>query len=100
MVRGVLVGLIYHRSLEVSSSDHEDGNAITLMSSDVDNLSTAGEMFHETWAQVLEVLVGLALLASQLGWIWPLPLFFIFRKTIKSSRYIRSKLTYQQSVQR
>ncbi|KAH8663507.1 ABC transporter [Tricladium varicosporioides] len=91
MTRGALVGLIYHRSLEVSSCGYEDGNAVTLMSSDVDNLSTAGEMFHETWAQVLEVLIGLALLANQLGWIWPLPLFFIFLCS-KVSQYVAKNL--------
>lgn len=82
MVRGSLVGLIYHRSLNVSCGTHDDSNAVTLMSTDVDNLDSVAEMFHETWAQLLEVVVGTALLARQIGWLCPIPLLIIFRMYI------------------
>jgi hypothetical protein len=51
------------------------------MSTDVDTLDGIAEMFHETWAQVIEVVIGIALLASEVGWIWPLPIVLIFRKS-------------------
>lgn len=52
------------------------------MSTDADSLDGIGEMIHETWAQAIEVLVGIGLLANQVGWIWPLPLSLIYRKLI------------------
>jgi ATP-binding cassette subfamily C (CFTR/MRP) protein 1 len=77
MARGALIGLIYQRSLHVRNTSYEDGNAVTLMSIDVDNVQGVGEMFHETWAQLLEVVIGTSLLATQIGWLWPIPLIII-----------------------
>jgi len=77
MVRGALVSLVYQRSLHVKNADYEDGSAVTLMSTDVDNVQDIGQMFHETWAQVLEVIIGTSLLATQIGWMWPVPLIMI-----------------------
>lgn len=84
MIRGALIGLIHHRSLHVQSGSYDDADAVTLMSSDVDNLDSTGEMFHETWAQLLEVIVGTTLLAVQIGWLCIVPLFIIFCKHIRS----------------
>ncbi len=80
IIRGALVTLIYHRSLNVENGTHESGNAVTLMSTDVSNLDSVGEMAHETWAQVLEVLIGTGMLANQIGWLFPVPLVLIFCK--------------------
>jgi ATP-binding cassette subfamily C (CFTR/MRP) protein 1 len=62
------------------SVTYDNGESTTLMSTDADSLDGMAEMFHETWAQVIEVVIGVALLASEVGWIWPLPLFLIFCK--------------------
>jgi hypothetical protein len=59
---------------------YDGGEATTLMSTDADSLGSVAEMIHETWAQIIEVVIGIRLLASQVGWIWPLPLFLIYRK--------------------
>ncbi len=48
------------------------------MSTDIDGLDGVPEMFHETWAQLLEVVIGIVLLSREVGWIWPLPLILIF----------------------
>ncbi len=77
MIRGALVSLVYQRSLHVKNADYEDGSAVTLISTDVDNVQDVGQMFHETWAQVLEVIIGTSLLATQIGWMWPIPLIMI-----------------------
>jgi len=61
MTRSALVGLIHDKT-------------------DADSLDGIAEMFHETWAQIIEVVIGVILLASEVGWIWPLPLFLIFCK--------------------
>lgn len=84
MVGGALIGLIHHRSLHVQAGSHDDAGAVTLMSNDVDNLESIGQMFHETWAQMLEVIIGTTLLANQIGWLSLVPLFLVFRKHLQS----------------
>ncbi|RAK75330.1 putative ABC transporter [Aspergillus fijiensis CBS 313.89] len=78
MTNSALVGLIHDKTMKSPSIAYNNGEATTLMSTDADSLDGITEMFHETWAQVVEVVIGTGLLASQVGWIWPLPLFFIY----------------------
>jgi ATP-binding cassette, subfamily C (CFTR/MRP), member 1 len=79
MTKSALTGLIHDKAVHSPSSEYEDAEAITLMSTDVDGLEGVTGMFHETWAQCLEVMIGIALLAREVGWIWPLPLVLIYR---------------------
>lgn len=78
MIRGVLIGLLHQHILEARGNDIDDGKVVTLMSNDISNLANSGQMFHETWAQLMEVVVGTSLLARQVGWLWPIPIVFIF----------------------
>jgi len=78
MTRSALVGLIHDKTMKLPSINYDNGEATTLMSTDAEILDGIGEMVHETGAQVIEVLIGTAFLASQVGWIWPLPLFLIY----------------------
>ena len=71
------MGLIHEKTMESPSIAYDNGEATTLMSTDADSLDGIAEMVHETWAQVIEVFIGVGLLAIQVGWIWPLPLFLI-----------------------
>jgi hypothetical protein len=80
-IKSALIGLIHDKAMSSSSTLYEDGEATTLMSTDVDGLDGIAGMFHETWAQILEVVIGVVLLAREVGWIWPLPLVLIFRKS-------------------
>lgn len=78
ITKSALVGLIHAKTMESPSIAYDNGEATTLMSADADSLEGTAEMVHETWAQVVEVLIGIRLLAMQVGWIWPLPLFLIY----------------------
>ncbi|KAI1820889.1 putative ABC transporter [Xylaria intraflava] len=78
MTRSALVGLIYDKTMKLPSITYDNGEATTLMSTDADGLDGFAEMVHETWAQIIEVLIGIILLANEVGWIWPLPLFLIY----------------------
>ena len=80
-IKSALIGLIHEKAMSSPSMLHEDGEATTLMSTDVDGLEGIAQMFHEVWAQILEVAIGVVLLAREVGWIWPLPLILIFRKS-------------------
>lgn len=80
MTRGAMVSLIHSRALDARNGETKDGQVATLLSNDVSNMEDSARMFHETWAQFVEVVVGTFLLSRQVGWLWPLPLILIFRK--------------------
>jgi hypothetical protein len=96
MIRGAVVGLINNRSLSQQSSGYDDGRVVTLMSADADNVSDAASMFHETWAQIVEVVLGMTMLARKVGWVFPAPLVIIFRKALPS--FLRRKTNRHQSL--
>ncbi|KAK2590797.1 hypothetical protein QQS21_011518 [Conoideocrella luteorostrata] len=77
MTRGALVGLIYSKTLQSRSHLHDRGRAITLMNTDVDSLCGIGRMGHDVWAYLVELCVGMVILASQVGWLFPLPIVII-----------------------
>ena len=82
MTRSALVGLIHDHTMKLASVSYDNGAATTLMSTDADSFDGIAEMVHEIWAQIVEVLIGIWLLAGQVGWIWPLPLFLIYCKCL------------------
>lgn len=76
------MGLIHDKTMKSPSIAYDNGETTTIMDTDADSPEGIPEMVLETWAQVIEVLIGIGLLASQVGWIWPLPLFLIYCKYI------------------
>lgn len=80
MVRGALIGLIHHKSLNLTHARSQGSSALTLITSDIDGVESVGETFHETWARLVEVVTGTALLASHIQWFAFLPLAIIFGK--------------------
>ncbi|RAH84629.1 putative ABC transporter [Aspergillus japonicus CBS 114.51] len=97
MTNSALVSLIYDKTMKSPSITYNNGEATTLMSTDADSLDGIAEMVHETWAQVVEVLIGIGLLASQVGWIWPLPLFLIYLCS-HMSRFVAKHLQPRQKA--
>ncbi|RAH71174.1 putative ABC transporter [Aspergillus aculeatinus CBS 121060] len=97
MTNSALVGLIHDRTMKSPSIAYNNGEATTLMSTDADSLDGIAEMVHETWAQVVEVMIGIGLLASQVGWIWPLPLIFIYLCS-HISRFVAKHLQPRQKA--
>ena len=78
MIRGAVVGLINRTSLEQQSSGYSDARVVTLMSTDTNGVCQSARFFHETWAQLVEVSVGITMLGREVGWLCPLPLVLIF----------------------
>ncbi|KAI0189383.1 putative ABC transporter [Xylaria flabelliformis] len=97
MTRSALVGLIHDKTMNLPSIAYDTGEATTLMSTDADSLDGIAEMIHEIWAQVIEVLIGIWLLANQIGWIWPLPLFLIYLCS-HMSRFVAKHLQPRQKA--
>lgn len=84
MTKGTLVGLINNAAMRQKSSSYNDGVALTLISTDTESVMRFANMFHETWAHVLEVVIGMAMLARQIRWAAPVPLVIIFCETSSS----------------
>ncbi|KAB8259252.1 P-loop containing nucleoside triphosphate hydrolase protein [Aspergillus pseudonomiae] len=95
MIRSALIALLHHRALNVESGRCDNGGPITLMSVDVETLSTTGEMFHETWAYILEVVLGTTLLAGQIGWLCLVPLVGVGCSSVMSA-YVARHLQRRQ----
>lgn len=63
IIRGSIVTAIYQKTLEVS-----DGAAsITLMSTDVERITTGMRYVHELWSNIIEIGIGTYLLERELG---------------------------------
>lgn len=85
MFRGAAVTLIYNRALLVQDGLYDESAAVTLMSTDVDVMSHTLTALNESWALSIEVVVGIYLLASQLGWVCVVPLVTVAGKPQFSS---------------
>ncbi|KAH9238350.1 hypothetical protein K456DRAFT_1746473 [Colletotrichum gloeosporioides 23] len=95
MIRGALVGLINNKSLTQQSVGYDDAKAITLMSTDAENVGQSARQFHETWAQIIEVLIGTVMLARQVGWACVVPFVMIFFCS-RMSKYLAQNLQSKQ----
>ncbi|KAB5582239.1 putative ABC transporter [Coniochaeta sp. 2T2.1] len=97
VIKSALTGLIHDKTMHSPSIAYDDGEATTLMSTDADGLEGVAGIFHETWAQCLEVVIGIVLLAREVGWIWPLPLVLIYLCS-HMSRYVAKHLQSRQKA--
>ncbi|UNI23117.1 hypothetical protein JDV02_008955 [Purpureocillium takamizusanense] len=77
MFRGASVALIFNHMLTLPLGEYDDSAVVTLMSTDVDRIVLCLISLNEIWARVIEVAVGVVLLARQLGWVCLVPLFVV-----------------------
>lgn len=67
MNRGMLVSAIFQHTLELDLATAKKSAAVTLMSTDVDNIEAGFVMMHDLWAGIIELGVGVFLLARYVG---------------------------------
>lgn len=77
MFRGGLISLIYHKTLSIQDGVYSESAAVTLMSTDIDSMVNALAQINEIWARSIEVIIGIALLAMQLGTIALVPIILV-----------------------
>lgn len=75
--RGALIGLIHVHCLTMCDGIYDDAAALSHMSADTDRVETFSWMCQEVWALLVELLIGMALLWSQLGWWCLTPLLTV-----------------------
>lgn len=66
-IRGGLISLLYHKTLELSIVTVDPSAALTLMSSDIQRIVDPLVMIHDTWGGLVDVGLGMLLLYKSLG---------------------------------
>lgn len=69
--RGALVGLIHARCLSIRDGVYDDAAAVTHMGNDVDGVDHISSIFQDALGNVIELIVGMIMLSSELAW-WSL----------------------------
>ena len=87
MFRGATVALVYEHMLVLPVGVYDESAALTLMGTDVDRIVLCIANLNECWARVIEVAVGIALLAMQLGWICVMPVIVVISKSTHARTY-------------
>ena len=64
----------------------DPSTAVTLMSTDVDRICQSLVFIHDTWSRTLELVVGVSLLALQIGWVSVMPLVVAIISALLDSR--------------
>lgn len=77
MVRGLLAGAVYRKTLEAKLSAADDSAALTLMSADVERIISGLLNIHELWANMIEVALASWLLSDQIGASFVAPLIVV-----------------------
>lgn len=80
LIRESLVHLVYDKTLNLSHHGSDAGRVVTLMSTDIDSASEMGRLLHASWGQAVELVIGMILLAREVGWVFPVPLVIIVCK--------------------
>ncbi|KAK1754461.1 P-loop containing nucleoside triphosphate hydrolase protein [Echria macrotheca] len=65
-IQAGLVDLIYHHTLDILPTAVEEADAVTLMSADVERITTGLRTFPELWANTIEIAVAIRLLQWKL----------------------------------
>lgn len=70
------------------------------MSTDVNGAAEAGKMFHEAWAKLFELVLGIILLVREVKWLAPLPFIIIICKLtcVRPGSWCSSNLTAEFGV--
>lgn len=80
MFRAGTVAMVYGRTLILQDGIYDDSAALTLMSTDVDQIEQGILMLNEVWAQAIQVAIAMYLLARQMGWVCIIPILVVVRK--------------------
>ncbi|KAI6914412.1 P-loop containing nucleoside triphosphate hydrolase protein [Hortaea werneckii] len=75
MIRGLLIGAICEKSLQLPNDETSKQSAITLISANTERINLGLRNMHEVWANIIELAVAIYLLQREVGVIAVVPLF-------------------------
>ncbi|KUL85014.1 hypothetical protein ZTR_07785 [Talaromyces verruculosus] len=94
--------MIYEKTLEVQSDSDDDLSAVTLMSTEVDNISIGIQNAHETWASPIELAIAIYLLEREVIWAAAVPaaisLIVFYLTGLISKSFPTRQATWMQAV--
>jgi ATP-binding cassette subfamily C (CFTR/MRP) protein 1 len=90
MFRGAVVGLIHNKTMKLQDGVYNESAAVTLMSTDIDRITFSMVSVHEIWAHLIEVAIGIWLLARQLGWVSVIPVIIMLLSSFGTQRVSRN----------
>lgn len=67
MMRGCLIPSVFSKTLRINSQHTKDAASLTLMSTDIENITGGIALMHELWASIIEASLATFLLGRQLG---------------------------------
>ncbi|CEJ89530.1 hypothetical protein VHEMI05371 [[Torrubiella] hemipterigena] len=67
LTRGHVVSSILAKTTRLNQSEAKRSAAVTLMSTDMDGIQSGIVLFHEIWASIIELAIGIYLLATLVG---------------------------------
>jgi ATP-binding cassette subfamily C (CFTR/MRP) protein 1 len=65
--RAALISVIYSQTVDLNLSSVDESAAVTLMSTDVERISSAFQYIHGLWASPLDAIIGAYLLQRRIG---------------------------------
>lgn len=82
-MRGSIVGLVYQKALrlDVTLPDVSPEGALTLITTDVENITQGVVYLHDIWGAFVEMAIGIYLIYRQLGSACAMPLAIVFCKS-------------------
>ncbi|KAF2106756.1 P-loop containing nucleoside triphosphate hydrolase protein [Lophiotrema nucula] len=102
-LRGSLIGIIYKKTLTMSSSALTESEAVTLMNADVERITVGLRQSQELWASFYEIPLSVWLLYQQISWAALTPLGVILGCTAAaigaSPKLASSQKTWLDKIQ-
>lgn len=74
MARGGLVSMLFAKTSFLEANAVDSAASLTLMSADIERITTGWQTMHEIWANVIEIALAIYLLERQLGVACVIPL--------------------------
>ena len=82
MARGGLVSMLFAKTSFLDSNAVDSAASLTLMSADIERITTGWQTMHEIWANVIEIALAIYLLERQLGVACVIPLAVAICKSL------------------
>ncbi|OJJ51777.1 hypothetical protein ASPZODRAFT_57391 [Penicilliopsis zonata CBS 506.65] len=94
-VRACLIGVLHDKALKSIASTSDDSSAITLSSSDVEDVQWSIGYIHTIWSSFLSLGLGMYMLASRLGWASVIPILLVLF-TSRGGKYVSQHFAGKQ----
>ncbi|KAK6073198.1 ATP-binding cassette containing protein [Seiridium cupressi] len=89
--RGAFIGLIHARCLTMRDGVYDDAAAVQHMGDDVDSAEFIAYLFQEMYGLSAEVIIGMFMLWSEIGWWCLTPLVFVLLSS-QSAQFIGNRI--------